>query len=374
MCRLARGCGVAAVIHRFGHRRRFFPGPAHNSYVDILRTRDLLQAAMTKRQIRAAVRDGALTRIRRGRYATSEPDSRLDQQLLQATRRGGCLSCISVLAQFGVHVPDDGRCHIRLPRGTIGKSCRPYGSNRHPVEGPMDAIEIALACAVRCLEPEALLACLDTSLSKGLVHESQVRAMLRLAPPRKRALLQLIGRVDSGQESILKYRLHQLRILFRMHQRLRGIGVVDFLIGACLILELDGREYHSDAAAFERDRRRDADALRAGYIVLRFTWRQLMFEWEEVKTRILEIVRADGHRRPRRCFASTTTRRRRPAVRTAGPTNLRPAHQPSRRPAPGFGPAGFGPAGLLATWSVLTNLGRTVEAGAPIWKTGCLNT
>jgi hypothetical protein len=42
-----------------------------------------------------------------------------------------------------------------------------------------------------------------------------------------------------------------------------------------LVIELDGWEWHRTRAAFERDRRRDAELARAGYRVLRFTWRQL---------------------------------------------------------------------------------------------------
>lgn len=342
--------------------------------MEILTTRELRQRAMTKRQLRTAVRTGRLTRIRRGWYATSDPCSHADQQTLQAVRRGGCLSCVSVLAQYGVHVPDETSAHMRLPRGTIARSCRPYGTNRHRVDAPMDSVEVALACAVRCLDGEDLLACLDTSLSLGLVHESQIRTLLRLAPPRKRALLHLIGRVDSGQESILKYRLAQLRILFAMHQRVGGVGVVDFLIGLSLIIELDGREYHSDAKAFERDRVRDAEALRAGYLVLRFTWRQLMFEWEDVKRRILEIVRSDGHRRRRRTFSDAPATARRSA-RSAPATRAVPKRIRSTRASHHpESPSRSLPAGLLATWSVLTHLGTALDERRAVWHPACSRT
>jgi very-short-patch-repair endonuclease len=49
---------------------------------------------------------------------------------------------------------------------------------------------------------------------------------------------------------------------------------VDFLvIGHKVIIECDGFAYHGrDARAFERDRRRDADLVAAGYVVIRVTW------------------------------------------------------------------------------------------------------
>jgi very-short-patch-repair endonuclease len=43
-----------------------------------------------------------------------------------------------------------------------------------------------------------------------------------------------------------------------------------------LVVEFDGFEFHADRAAFERDRRRDAELQARGYRVLRVTWRQLV--------------------------------------------------------------------------------------------------
>src|SRR4051812_23175674 len=45
-----------------------------------------------------------------------------------------------------------------------------------------------------------------------------------------------------------------------------------------LVVEVDGYAYHGTRAAFERDRRRDADLQAAGFRVLRITWRRLQDE------------------------------------------------------------------------------------------------
>ena len=45
-----------------------------------------------------------------------------------------------------------------------------------------------------------------------------------------------------------------------------------------LIVEVHGYSYHSTRAAFERDRRRDAELQSSGYHVLRTTWRQITEE------------------------------------------------------------------------------------------------
>ena len=49
-----------------------------------------------------------------------------------------------------------------------------------------------------------------------------------------------------------------------------------------LIVEIDGYAYHGSRAAFERDRRRDARLLAAGYRVLRVSWRQIADDSDEL--------------------------------------------------------------------------------------------
>lgn len=45
-----------------------------------------------------------------------------------------------------------------------------------------------------------------------------------------------------------------------------------------LAVELDGRAWHGDGIAFERDRRRDTTLMVRGWRVARFTWRQVVHQ------------------------------------------------------------------------------------------------
>lgn len=54
-----------------------------------------------------------------------------------------------------------------------------------------------------------------------------------------------------------------------------------------LVVEIDGRASHSSDRAYERDRRRDAILLTAGYRTLRFTWSQLTKERLVVLRRVI---------------------------------------------------------------------------------------
>jgi very-short-patch-repair endonuclease len=53
-----------------------------------------------------------------------------------------------------------------------------------------------------------------------------------------------------------------------------------------LVVEVDGYRFHSSRAAFERDRRRDAELQAAEYRVVRVTWRQLVEEPVAVVARL----------------------------------------------------------------------------------------
>lgn len=57
-----------------------------------------------------------------------------------------------------------------------------------------------------------------------------------------------------------------------------------------LVVEHDGRGSHETPVAFERDRRRDRDLMRAGYRVLRVTWKQLIREPDEIGASIAELL------------------------------------------------------------------------------------
>lgn len=73
--------------------------------------------------------------------------------------------------------------------------------------------------------------------------------------------------------------------------RASGPQRVDALVREwALVIEADGRAWHTRLEDFERDRRRDAEAAAAGYQTLRFTWHQLRVETSWVR----RIVRQTG--------------------------------------------------------------------------------
>jgi hypothetical protein len=80
----------------------------------------------------------------------------------------------------------------------------------------------------------------------------------------------------------------------QVNARLHGY-IVDFLWPAeRLIVETDGWESHRTRAAYERDRERDALLALRGYLVVRFTYRQIVAEPKVVATRVRSLLRARG--------------------------------------------------------------------------------
>ena len=63
-----------------------------------------------------------------------------------------------------------------------------------------------------------------------------------------------------------------------------------------VVVEVDGWAAHGHRTAFERDRARDAELVALGYVVLRFTWRQVTREPMLVAARLAQVLAANPAR------------------------------------------------------------------------------
>ena len=77
----------------------------------------------------------------------------------------------------------------------------------------------------------------------------------------------------------------------RTNARVAGYEVDAYWPAHNLIVELDGYEYHGTRQAFERDRRKDAALVAAGYRVVRITWRRLRRESHAVAAQLAVLLR-----------------------------------------------------------------------------------
>lgn len=143
---------------------------------------------------------------------------------------------------------------------------------------------VMLKHAFLSLPPEHALAMLDSALHLRFLGETDLAALAAMLPDRLEAVVMSAdGRAESGTETIVRYRLRARGLRVEIIVGLRGIGTVDLLVEGRLIIECDGREFHDDDEAFERDRTRDLHAAGQRYRTLRATWFRVLFEWDTIE-------------------------------------------------------------------------------------------
>ncbi len=147
--------------------------------------------------------------------------------------------------------------------------------------------------ALYCLQPEFAIAMIDSALHERAIRSADL-PVLRARLPAHLALLvsHANGRCESGVESVARYLLQRAGLRVETQVVIPGVGRVDLLVEGRLIVELDGRAWHDDEAAFSRDRRRSAAATIARYRTERFDYRQVFFEWPTVEAAVFAALAA----------------------------------------------------------------------------------
>ena len=148
-----------------------------------------------------------------------------------------------------------------------------------------------------CQPKRDAVASLDSALNRGVVSPSLLEPMLAQLPQVYAGLLQLVdGRAESGLETHVRLMLRSVGIHARVQVRIDGVGRVDILVGDRLVIETDGRVWHSDARSFAEDKRRDLALAERGYLVLRVSYAQVDYESQHVLDVVRGIVARDEHR------------------------------------------------------------------------------
>jgi len=141
----------------------------------------------------------------------------------------------------------------------------------------------ALIHLVRCQSREIAVAALDSALYEKKIDARQLDLIFR-SLPRKYARLrgEIDARAMSGIETILRLAIRDEGLHCSIQVTFPGVGVVDLVVEGCIVIEADGRANHAAHKHQERDYDRDLRLAMLGYTVLRFNYRQVMFEREQV--------------------------------------------------------------------------------------------
>lgn len=264
----------------------------------VITRRELLGQGSTRRQIEQAERDGTLLRVDRSRFAL--PDALPD--VVEAARADATVTCLSALRVHGVWTLPSPGLHLR--RGGYGarKRVLPPGavlcsSPAGPTRKPLDDVLPALSAVIRHHSQEQAIVALDSVLFHRVFTRAELEAGFTQLGVKARALLaRADARTESPLESLVRQRLRAAGLRPRPQVRIPRLGRVDFLVGNRLIIEVDGREFHTADHSFDEDRRRDRVAASLGYVVIRLTWTQVLTDWAAALSDILAIVQRRRHR------------------------------------------------------------------------------
>jgi very-short-patch-repair endonuclease len=253
---------------------------------------ELLAGGMSERELAAAIREGALIRVRRGVYVSRHTDASVI-----AAARLGALTCCSALALHGVWTIPDPVAHVRV--GGDSRIAARQGYRLHRTgTAPRTVIESPLSAMrqfVRCGHDLEIVVAIDSALNKGVLGQRDIQRMLDTSNRGRRILSRIDSRAESGTETIVRVRLRARGIKLRTQVRIAGVGRVDLVVGDRLVIEVDGEQWHDRASTFESDRRRDTALVVRGYVVLRYSYRRVMHDWDAVEGEVLNLIRRDAH-------------------------------------------------------------------------------
>ncbi|GAB3600229.1 DUF559 domain-containing protein [Microbacterium tumbae] len=246
----------------------------------------------TRKHLSAAVRNGEISRIRPGVFATTSAHG----DAVTAAAHGGALTCARALRLHGVWVlTDDENPHVWLGPGGRRHPHEGCTCESHYRPGPMRLgiadVEHALIHAYHCHGDEFFFAAFESAWHQRLIGRL-ARMRIRAQLPASARWLVDFARDDaeSGLESLVRLRLHLLGIRVRTQVVIDGVGRVDFVIEERIILEADGAQNHGAPSQRHRDLRRDAISSRLGYETLRFDYALIIHDWGTVIAAILAAL------------------------------------------------------------------------------------
>ena len=129
-----------------------------------------------------------------------------------------------------------------------------------------------------CMPLKVSLPMLDAARNRGLYDVSTLTIPptgSRL-PHLREALFLSSDRARSILETVARLQLIDMGLTPQVGVWIEGVGEVDMIILGFIIIEVDGWAFHSSKEQREKDLKRDRELLRRGYVVLRFTYDDVM--------------------------------------------------------------------------------------------------
>ena len=257
-----------------------------------------IECLVTRAQVDAELKSGAITRLRRGTYALGD----LADVRARAQAAAGTVSHLSAAVDHGwkVKFPPE-RPTLTLPRTRTLPSAEleVHWQNLGPLQvrrGVTRPVETVIGCA-RAYDLDVALCVADSALRERAVTRAQLLAAAEASPRTARAkALRVVqaadGRSANPFESCARaIALDVPGLHVRPQVSIRGVGRVDLadlVLG--IVVECESFEFHSDARSLKRDVRRYTSCARRGLVVVRFTWDEVMFDASYCRQALVDVV------------------------------------------------------------------------------------
>ena len=214
----------------------------------------------------------------------------LDQ--VRAFVYNACISCVSAAQIYELPVlmeerPQKTHLSVAYNRGMHPSKLRRFDDvciHREQIMSDEErrthvaSIGTVLERVLVCMPLKVSLPMLDAARNRGLYDVSTLTIPptgSRL-PHLKEALSLSSDRARSILETVARLQLIDMGLTPQVGVWIEGVGEVDMIILGFIVIEVDGWAFHSSKEQREKDLKRDRELLRRGYVVLRFTYDDVM--------------------------------------------------------------------------------------------------
>lgn len=258
-----------------------------------------LIARTTRHQIEVALAEGRIHKPRHNRYCLAE----LEGTLRAVARTGGTASHLSAAQEFGWKLKHDPvKPCITLPRSAR----KPTGayelhwadlSEREIRRNVTSRTRTVIDCA-RSYDFDVALSVADSALREGIIDQDDLLIAAARSPRTGRAKAMRVAREASPKRAnpfetcLYVIAMTVLGLHVVPQGEVPGVGFVDLLDRVLgIVIEAESLEHHWSRSGLQRDVERYTTAARLGLVVLRFTWKDVMFAPEQVAEAIADVVR-----------------------------------------------------------------------------------
>lgn len=265
----------------------------------IAHRQQVLDAGASLPQLRRAITDGRVRRVRRYWLATpmAPPD------LVAAATATARIACVTAARHRGWWIPPDAPAdlHLHLDAGArVPRATQPITLHwRRPIVpvstfSLVESVVDTLRHVADCLPTEQALVLWESAVRTHRIPRDELGRVRWRSTAADELCAMASGLSDSGIETIFVHRLRPWGLEIRQQVRLAGHDV-DVLIAERLVVQLDGFAFHSSSADRTRDLAHDRALMALGYRVLRFSYAEIVYDWPAVEASITRALAQRFH-------------------------------------------------------------------------------